>query len=210
VAFLMTFTRRPLIRLQGIEVRKLPYRGTGKFVGWQSYAVTGMAPALGTGPTAVYGAVQGTQEAWFVYAVFRNDGGGAAESVAAHVTFADDTGSLMVNMLGRWAGADPPSVGGNKPELNEATLEANGNPHGLDVAFRDQGGGFLHALNNVAQAWAPGTWQHPPYRLHYEDRPYPQEFGVEIRLLSGTVDQRFKFRLIDRGPEQPPEFENRA
>jgi hypothetical protein len=111
-----------------------------------------------------------------------------AEGVRATINYyRSPDHAFLLSIQGRWADSDQPSAISplaSKSHLLPITFGI-GEPHSLDIAYRDAQTGQYFAWNN-------DNYSYPFFRYEHH-RLEGTEFEVEIRLLGVWVDERFSF-----------------
>jgi|HubBroStandDraft_1064217.scaffolds.fasta_scaffold102598_2 hypothetical protein len=119
--------------------------------------------------------------------------GSIAHAVMARVKFYDLNGRLLLDMQGRWADSDQPSIRDFRESRNDLLRMDFGidDEHSLDIAFRDADGSFV--------AWNNDNYNYPEMRKP-EHVLTGDCFQVEIKLSAAWVDETFKFEFSAASP----------
>jgi len=114
--------------------------------------------------------------------------GSIADAVMARVRFYDLNNRLLLDMQGRWADSDQPSLRDFRQSRNDLLRMDFGinDEHSLDIAFRDATGEFV--------AWNNDNYNYPDMRKP-EHVLSGDCFVVEIKLSAAWVNETFKFQF---------------
>jgi hypothetical protein len=114
--------------------------------------------------------------------------GSIAHAVMARIRFYDLNNRLLLDMQGRWADSDQPSLRDFRQSRNDLLRMDFGiyDEHSLDIAFRDDTGEFV--------AWNNDNYNYPDMRKP-EHVLTGDSFFVEIKLSAAWVDNTFKFQF---------------
>ena len=107
-----------------------------------------------------------------------------AHAVIARVKFYDVAGTLLLDMAGRWADSDQPSIRDSRESRNDLLRMEFGieDEHSLDIAFRDTNGEFV--------AWNNDNYNFPDMKKPEHVLP-GSHFTVEVRLSAVWIDKTF-------------------
>ena len=111
-----------------------------------------------------------------------------ARDVNARVKFYDAGGTLLLDIAGRWADSDQPSVRDFRQSRNDLLKMEFGieEEHSLDIAFRDTTGEFV--------AWNNDSYNFPNMRKP-EHVLSGNRFRVDVKLSAAWIDKTFRFEF---------------